>query len=195
MTEAIVKTDPSKRRADPAPAAEPVRRGVQLPPPFPGEEDARSAAAWEIVLSVRPPYVEAILAGRKTVELRRRFPRLPPGGARALLYASAPVKALAGVVWIREVQKKGVGEIWAEFGAEACIAHGSFVQYFAGLEEGCVLILEEACALPHPLPLGELRSRFGFTPPQSFLYASADLQRAVQEALQPSGSPGGAGAR
>ena len=43
-----------------------------------------------VVLSLRPRFAEAILAGVKTVELRRTVPKIVIP-TRALLYASSPV--------------------------------------------------------------------------------------------------------
>ena len=48
-----------------------------------------------IVLSLRPRFAEAIMAGDKTVELRRTEPKIVVP-MRALLYATTPVRALLG---------------------------------------------------------------------------------------------------
>jgi hypothetical protein len=44
----------------------------------------------DVVFSIRPPHVENILAGTKTVELRRRFSRTVKVGTRALIYSTTP---------------------------------------------------------------------------------------------------------
>jgi predicted transcriptional regulator len=47
-----------------------------------------------VLLSIKPRFAEEILAGTKRFELRA-FPGIPPG-ARIVLYASSPVKAIVG---------------------------------------------------------------------------------------------------
>ena len=53
-------------------------------------------------LSLKPRFAEAILAGTKTVELRRTTPKIEVP-TRALLYTSTPVRALLGTCIITSV--------------------------------------------------------------------------------------------
>lgn len=133
----------------------------------------------DVVLSIRPQYSEKIIAGTKTVELRRRFPVAAPSGTTAYIYSTSPVRAMVGMADIKRVLKMPVKEIWAQFEKVACIEKDAFDQYFDGVENGFALQFENIRALKEPLPLTELRQRFGFEPPQSFLYAKHDLRRAL----------------
>ena len=58
-----------------------------------------------IVLSLKPRFAQAILAGVKTVELRRTVPKIVIP-TRALLYASSPVRALLGTCVITSVHSR-----------------------------------------------------------------------------------------
>lgn len=135
----------------------------------------------DIVLSIKPVYSEKILAGSKTVELRRRFPVSAPNGALAYIYATSPVKAMVGTAAIRDVWKLPVEQIWAEFKNKALIARDQFDKYFDGLDHGFALIFDDVKAFSRPLPLSELREKFGFEPPQSFLYAKHGLRQALKD--------------
>lgn len=135
----------------------------------------------DVVLSIKPIYSEKILSGRKTVELRRRFPVEVPNGIVAYIYSSAPVKAIVGTVLIRGVVKLPVEKIWDEFKHLAFIERHMFDKYFEGVDQGYALFFGDVKSFTRPLPLSELRERFGFEPPQSFLYAKHDLRKALQD--------------
>lgn len=151
----------------------------QLVLPLLGEEPFKSQR--DVVLSIKPTYSDKILAGQKTVELRRRFPVATPNGALAYIYSSSPVKAMVGTASIRDVLKLPVEQIWNEFGSTAFIERSIFDRYFEGLEQGYALVLDDVKSFSRPMPLNELREKFGFEPPQSFLYAKQDLRKALQD--------------
>lgn len=135
----------------------------------------------DVVLSIKPVYSEKILAGHKTVELRRRFPVSVPSGALAYIYSTSPVKAMVGTASIRDVLKLPVEQIWTEFESTAFIERPHFDKYFSGLDHGFALVFDDVKSFSRPLPLSELRERFGFEPPQSFLYAKHNLRKALQD--------------
>ncbi|MCM2505500.1 helix-turn-helix domain-containing protein [Aureimonas altamirensis] len=135
----------------------------------------------DVVISIKPIYSEKILAGQKTVELRRRFPVSAPNGVIAYIYSSSPVKAIVGTVAIRDVLRLPIEQIWAEFESTAFIERPHFEKYFEGLAHGYALLFDEVRSFSRPLPLHELRQNFGFEPPQSFLYVKRDLRRALQD--------------
>lgn len=133
----------------------------------------------DVVLSIRPQYSSKIISGLKTVELRRRFPISVPTGTIAYIYSTSPSMSMVGVAEIKEVIKIPTSEIWDQFNDVAFIEKTDFEKYFDGVEEGCVIKFENVRAYSNPLPLSELRSRFDFEPPQSFLYAKHNLREAL----------------
>lgn len=153
----------------------------QLLLPIFGEEDFRHHR--DVVLSIKPMYSSKILHGTKTVELRRRFPVNVPAGTIAYIYSTTPDKALVGFAEIDSVVKKSVNGIWREYKNEACITKGDFDKYFSGQEFGYALRLTKAVPFKEAIDLIELRERFGFEPPQSFLYAKPLLREALRHEL------------
>lgn len=151
----------------------------QLLLPLLGEDPFRPQR--DVVLSVKPDYSEKILDGHKTVELRRRFPISAPSGAIAYIYATSPIKAMVGTAEISDVLKLPIEQIWTEFESSASIERNKFDKYFEGLSEGYALLFDEVKSFSRPLPLSELREKFGFEPPQSFLYAKRDLRKALRD--------------
>lgn len=133
----------------------------------------------DVVLSIRPEYSSAILEGRKTVELRRRFSTQIPRGTLAFIYSTTPDRAIVGTAQISGVCRKPVATIWKKYSQYACIKKRDFDSYFAGLNEGYVLHFENARSLRRTVSLQELRERFSFEPPQSFLYAKPILREAL----------------
>ena len=134
----------------------------------------------DVVLSVKPRYSSKILDGEKTIELRRRFPINVPKGTVAYIYSTTPDKALLGFAEIDSVMKKSVSNIWREYKGDACISKGDFDSYFSGQEFGFALHFRNAQRFKEAIDLNELRERFGFEPPQSFLYATPLLREALR---------------
>ncbi len=149
----------------------------QLVLPILADEEFR--AHRDVVLSIKPQYSSMILDGRKTVELRRRFPVKMPMGTLAFIYSTTPERAMVGTARIKSVLKKPIADIWTDFSQTACVIRVDFDNYFEGLENGYVLQFENARSLPRTVSLQELRERFSFEPPQSFLYAKPILREAL----------------
>ncbi len=128
-----------------------------------------------IVLSLKPRFAQAILAGVKTVELRRTVPKIVIP-TRALLYASSPVRALLGTCVITSVRSADLAALWHEYGSRSELSFHEFQQYFEGVAKGTALTLSEPQALSRPIPLQDLRAKpKGFRPPQSYAYVDARI--------------------
>ena len=126
----------------------------------------------DVLVSIRPFYASKILDGRKTVELRRKFPEVSAIGAMALIYSSSPVSAVVGRARIKHVLKLPVSKIWKEHGAAACISKDEFDAYFAGLSCGFAIFLESVHPLKEQFKAIDLEAQFGIVPPQSYRYVT-----------------------
>lgn len=152
---------------------------AQLPLPLLGDD-----AVWrgqDLVLSIRPEYSQKILDGRKTVELRRRFPASVLCPATLYIYATSPVRAMVGCARLQRIHKLPTDMIWSRFGEAASIDRSGFDRYFDGVGSGFALVLDDARKLSRAIPLSEMRERFRFEPPQSFRYTRHDFQNAVMD--------------
>lgn len=121
-----------------------------------------------VVLSVREPHAQAIMEGRKTIEVRRRFSERW-SGCRASVYA-AGVGALLGEVTIEEVVRGDPIELWERFSEGMGCSFESFSEYVGDREEVFVLRLAQARPYASPLPLSQLSSLISanLRPPQSY---------------------------
>lgn len=127
-----------------------------------------------VVLSLKPRFAGAILAGSKTVELRRTTPKIDVP-TRALLYATAPVRALLGTCVVTDVESADLTVLWRKHRSQCALAYGEFQRYFEGVAIGTALTLAQPQSFSSEVPLQDLRAKpRGFRPPQSFAYVDAD---------------------
>jgi predicted transcriptional regulator len=131
-----------------------------------------------LLLSVRPRFAEAIMAGTKTVELRRTRMHAPVG-SRVVLYSSSPVRAVIGTAVLDRIESEHPAALWLGVGAGSAVTKSEFDAYFHGADSGHGLHLREVDALTTPVSLQDLRRRVGVEPPQSFRYLSAPQTRAL----------------
>jgi predicted transcriptional regulator len=128
-----------------------------------------------IIMSIRPEHAFDIMSGRKTVELRRRFPEHVPTGSLILIYASSPEQRLIGAVSIEGVRRMTPTGLWRSFRERACVERSLFDDYFNGAREGFGVLLGACVRFAEPIPVSELRDRFRFFPPQSYRYIRGPL--------------------
>jgi predicted transcriptional regulator/DNA-binding XRE family transcriptional regulator len=154
-----------------------VDDGVQYVLPLFSEE---FSPFRDIVLSVKPAYAEKILEGTKTVELRRRFTLSDVKGITTYIYSTSPVRAMVGTAQIKNVSRLSIRELWKHHRRSASIPKRDFDAYFEGLNEGYAVQISNARPFPRRIELAELKERFGFSAPQSYLYAKPNLLRALR---------------
>lgn len=142
-----------------------------------------------LLVSVHPRFAEAILSGRKRVELRRRMPSIGRSET-VLLYATVPCGALVGSFQVDEVLREPLPELWQRVKGIAEVTREEYADYFRGLTEGVGIFVASARRLEYPVPLSELRRVWkGFHPPQGFRYiTNHDLDRLCYPRLAASDS-------
>lgn len=132
-----------------------------------------------LLFSIKPVYAELLLAGTKTVELRRVRPQVEPG-SDVLLYASSPAMEMVGTARVEAIDIDSVPAIWARHAPVAGIDRDAYEAYFAGADFAVAVVLFDINRLPRGVPLAELRRRIaGFRPPQSFKYVASAEASAV----------------
>lgn len=127
----------------------------------------------DAIISIRPFYAEAILANRKTVELRRRIP-LTPRGTRLWIYATKPIAAIVGTAIVSEVSRGAPADIWSAYGRDAHISVEAFDAYFEGTGEAIAIMLHDIRRIPD-IGIEQVREILGaFHPPQVLTRISDD---------------------
>ena len=122
-------------------------------------------SAADAIISIFPDHADAILAGRKTIELRRRVPVLPLG-MRLWIYATRPTGAVVGYVTVERVTRARPLTIWRQHRKGTGIDYGTFSAYFDGAKEAVAILLAAAKRV-RPITIDQLREiRCRFHPPQ-----------------------------
>lgn len=127
-------------------------------------------------MSIHPEYANAILAGTKKVEFRKR----PIGSdvTHVIVYATAPVCAIVGAFTVQNQATATPSSLWRRFATVAGITRHGFFLYFADRQHGVGIQVGEVFAPPAPLSLAD---DLGVArPPQSFQYLA---QAAAEPAL------------
>ena len=120
-----------------------------------------------VLLSIKPKYVNAILRGEKKFEFRKVIPRSKEI-ENIYIYSSAPIQKIVGKFSLRKIIQAHPEEIWEQCHEYAGISEAEFFQYYDGRVEAyslCIAdleIFEEAIC-----PYNTFKK---FTPPQSFMY-------------------------
>jgi predicted transcriptional regulator/ribosomal protein S18 acetylase RimI-like enzyme len=87
-----------------------------------------SSNRHSLVITVRPEYAEAIMTGRKTIEVRKRFSQ-DWIGAKAVIYASSPLCQFVGEVDIEDVTVDSPSRIWLQYGDALACDSKAFQEY------------------------------------------------------------------
>lgn len=118
------------------------------------------------LMSVRPEFADAILAGTKTVEFRKR--PLADDVSYVVLYSTLPVSAVVGLCQVGKQVTTTPTKLWSLYSGVAGISKRRLLDYYSGYPEGTAIDLTTVYTLLTPLSLSE---SVGIgRPPQSFQY-------------------------
>ncbi len=134
-----------------------------------------------ILISIHPRFVEAILAGEKTIEFRRRWTLRP--ASHLVIYATSPAKQIVAMVPIEEVVQGSPTALW-----KLAQQHGGGVTktelfaYFSGLKQGFGVRL--GGVKPLARPIDPFLKFADFRAPQSFRFVTPDEAKILHRALR-----------
>jgi predicted transcriptional regulator len=134
--------------------------------------------AGEAIISIHPRFANAILAGTKTVELRRRIPPINVG-TRLWIYATRPIGAVIGTVTVEAIVRATPDVIWDMCADRADVSRLEFDRYFCGTSEAIGISLGATQRI-EAIEIKKLRAwRVGFHPPQVMLKISASEAKSL----------------
>lgn len=147
-------------------------------------ESSEQATGRAVLLSIKPKYVDLILAGTKRVELRRSWP--PSDIGVIVLYSSAPIQRLVGLALVHRIEECDLESLWHLADAYGGgVTYDELAAYIKGKKTAFGVMIEHVKIAEVQVDPKELFS--DFTPPQSFLYLSPDDFLRVVRAMFPSG--------
>lgn len=122
----------------------------------------------DILISVDQRHVARMLAGTKTLELRRRAVRILPN-SRVWIYSKVPRGHVEAIAIVEKVVQAAPAIIWQNYGERCGVSKREFEEYYRGLDVGCAILFKEINKLSTMLSLQDIRARVSsFQPPQFF---------------------------
>lgn len=141
-----------------------------------------------LLLSFYPQYSQYILAGKKTIELRKVSPKhelpdflpsgkfnrngiLLPSFFQILIYETKPTAAIVGIVKPAEILQHTCSE-WHKFTSQLCLSMHDIEEYLGG-RCGYGIKLKDPQKI-NPIPLSKMKE-LKINPPQGYRYLSDEL--------------------
>jgi predicted transcriptional regulator len=120
-----------------------------------------------VLLSIKPKFVERIFAGEKKYEYRKIM--FEKGNVENIfVYASTPVKKIVGRIKIDEVLCEAPSMLWNLTADHAGISRAFFFKYFS--DRNMAFAIKIKSAEQYHEPLDPYNMVVDFRPPQSFMY-------------------------
>lgn len=128
-------------------------------------------------MSIHPEYAEAILAGRKKVEFRKR--PLASDVDVVVVYATQPVGAVVGTFTLDGADIDTPAGLWSRHGHHGGIDRPAYDAYFQDRSSAVALRVAHARRLCEPVPLATVGASAA---PQSFQYLPVTALNALHPA-------------
>lgn len=149
-------------------------------------ESSEQPGGRAILLSIKPKYVDLILAGTKRIELRRSWPSNDIGVM--VLYSSAPIQRLVGVAYIDRLEECDFERLWTLADSNGGgVTYDELKAYVNGKKTAFGVMIDRVKIAEIQVDPKDLLS--DFTPPQSFLYLDPTNFHHVMRAMFPSENP------
>ena len=132
-----------------------------------------------VLLSIKPEFALQIIEGKKTIELRRKFPTETVIGGVAVIYASHPLQKIIGYAFIKNVSFLAIDKIWDRYGEQSKVQKDFFYKYYNNLTHGFTVHFAKPLPLKRQLTMRELKDEYGINPPQSYRYLSKEILQAI----------------
>lgn len=131
----------------------------------------------DVLMSIRPKWVEKIRSGEKTVELRKTWSKLFTDG-RVYIYETAPTKKIVGWMKLDSLVRAEPQELWEAVGKRSCVDKKDFDEYYNGKHIGYGLCIKEFHPIT-PLPIGIVAK----VPPQSWINLTEEHSKALMKEI------------
>ena len=130
-----------------------------------------------VLLSIKPKYVEKIANGEKQYEFRKTIFR-NKHVRKAYIYSSSPTKKIVGAFNIGQIIEDHPKRLWEDLWEVSGLDEHDFFTYFTDKKKGFAIEIERLTMFDSPINPNEIIS--DFSPPQSFCY----FNQLVQERLK-----------
>ena len=119
-----------------------------------------------VILSIRPKYVERIIASTKKYEFRKILFKQDVG--RVYIYCTSPVKKIVGYFLVKEVIQGHPKTLWNKYKEKGGISRKEFFDYFSNYNTGYAIKIGKV--VPFEREINPYEAIDYFIAPQNFLY-------------------------
>lgn len=119
-----------------------------------------------VILSIKPIYAQAILAGTKEVEFRKKIFKRPV--EKIFIYSSSPKKMIIGYFTILEIIEDTPINLWNKFKKVGGISEKDFFDYYKNVEKGFSIKIDKVIKFENEIDPAEFIEEF--CAPQSYIY-------------------------
>lgn len=127
-----------------------------------------------VLLSIKPRYVEEIIEGNKKYEFRRSIWRCREDVDMVYMYASSPMKKIVGAFTVEKIFEDHPEKLWNRFREFSGIKEKEFFNYFKTSKKGFAIEIEEVEVFETPINPKLIIPNF--VPPQSFCYIDEHIE-------------------
>ncbi|MBN2155715.1 MAG: hypothetical protein JW776_06710 [Candidatus Lokiarchaeota archaeon] len=140
----------------------------------------------QILLSIKPKYVQSIFNKTKLFEFRRVIPK-QRSVDKVIIYSSNPKKRIVGYFIIEKIISESPEEIWDKCKLHAGIDKKEFFKYFQGKTTAHAIQIKKVTKFRKEIDPKDVDPQF--RPPQSFSYVQPgqELYQIAEESAPPSG--------
>lgn len=121
-----------------------------------------------VIISIKPQFVEKILSHEKKYEFRKIVPKKEV--EKYLIYSTVPDKKIVGYFESDRIIKDNPSNLWDTFSEHAGISEEGFFDYFAERREGFAIEITKLKIFREPIDVNELDN---FVAPQLFRYVES----------------------
>jgi predicted transcriptional regulator len=125
-----------------------------------------------VILSIRPKYVQLILSGAKRYEFRKSI-FSNKHVEEAYIYETSPIKKIVGIFKIGDIIRASPEDLWDQLGHLSGVNEAEFFDYFQDIKMGFAIEIKNVEIFDAPFDPKERIP--GFNPPQSFCYLKYSL--------------------
>lgn len=124
-----------------------------------------------VILSVKPIYAQAIMAGTKKVEFRKKIFKRPVD--KIFVYSSSPEKRIIGYFTIADIIEDRPEKLWSNFYKVGGISEKEFFDYYKNSETGFSIKIKEYKKFEISIDPAAIVENF--CAPQSYLYLEEEI--------------------
>lgn len=129
------------------------------------------ANSMNILLSIKPIYVDEILAGKKIFEFRKSIFK-KKDISKVFIYSSSPVKKIVASFEIARIIADSPKNLWNKCQKYGGISENDFFEYFKNSDIGYAIEITNLNEFSEPINPYKLKKNF--KPPQSYCYLPLD---------------------